>query len=576
MRKFYRLAALALVLVMIFAAAKVNTKAQDTGGVIIEGNPGGDVQTMNPLLTQSDTDQEVAGFLFPGLVGVDPKTGNYAPPGKFPGAVAESWDISEDGKTYTFHLRKDFKWTDGQPVTAKDYKYAYDATVSGKVESPLTGPTQERIASVTAPDDYTLVVTFKEQSCTALSDVGFIQVVPAHVFKPDFSDINDSPFNLNPTVTSGVFKFKEFRPSEQVTLVADQNYPDAEGGKVKPEGFILKNVPDQTVAIEQFLAGQTNLHRAPPVGRRADVKKNPNIQVYDYPGNAWDYIAWNLADPTNPQSAVDEKGNPTNADQGHHPFFGDVRVRMALALGTNVDQMIKTAVFGEGQRLPSGILPSSWAFDKDLKPIPYDPAAAAKMLDEAGFPMGPDGIRVAKGAKYAKDGTPFKFTLYTNEGNARRTAAGQVFQDNMKQLGIVVDFQPIDFNTLIAKQNAQTFDATLLGWRNGYPDDPDQATLFTPVGDIVNSGQNFVSYNNPEFTKLEADALHLKGCDPKARAELYKKAQKILQDDQPYMFLYVINGEYAANKSIEGFNPYPSNLFWNVDQWVVKPAARTQ
>ncbi|MEP7289430.1 MAG: ABC transporter substrate-binding protein [Chloroflexota bacterium] len=573
MHRMYRLLPLIIALVIIIQPAQiVTTKAQDnTTGVVIEGNFGGDPKNLNPLLVGDASSQRIETLLFPPLVGVDPKTANFAPSGKFPGAVAESWTISSDQLTYTFKLRKDFKWSDGQPLTAKDFQYSYDAVVSGKVDSNLTGPTQEKIVSAKALDDYTLEVTFKQASCTALADVGNIYVVPSHMFKPDFSDINDGPFDTNPSVTASVFKFKELRPSEQVTLVADPNYPDPLDGKVMPQGYIYKAVPDATVQIEQFLAGQINVVDGPIVGRRDDIKKDPSkYQAYDYPGNSWDYVGWNLADPANPKSAVDDKGNATNADQGHHQFFGDVRVRKALALAVNVDEIMKKAVFGYATRMPSGVIPASWAFDKDLKPLPYDVEAAGKLLDEAGFPKGADGLRVAKGAMYAKDGTPFKFTMYTNAGNPRRTAAGSIIQDELKQIGVSVDFQPIDFNTLIDKINAQTFDSFLLGWQNSYPDDPDLTSLFTPVGDIVGSGQNSTSYNNPEFTKLEKDGLFLPGCDQKGRADIYKKAQKILQDDQPYMFLYATNGEFAANVSVGKFNPYPSNFLWNVDQWVVK------
>jgi peptide/nickel transport system substrate-binding protein len=358
-----------------------------------------------------------------------------------------------------------------------------------------------------------------------------------------------------------------------VTLVRDENYPD---GKVGPDGYIYKNVPDQAVLVEQFLAGETNFIDTPPQARRADVEKNTAVVPYKYPGNQWDYITLNLADPTNPQSAVDDKGVPTGADQGHHPLFGDVRVRRALQLGTNVPQMVKTAVFGYGTQMASGIIPSSWAFDKDLKPIGYDPAAAGKMLDEAGFPKGADGIRVAKGAKYAPDGTPFKFTLFTNDGNSRRTAAGTIFQDNMKDLGIVVDFQPIEFNTELDKLNQQTYDAILIGWRNSFPDDPDLTQIFGTTGDVVGSGSNSGSYSNPALDKNQKEALAVPGCDPAKRAELYKVAQKMLQDDQPYIFLYVLDGMYAARKNVVGFDPRPSNPFWNVDKWTIGPPVATK
>jgi peptide/nickel transport system substrate-binding protein len=572
MRKFYKWLPFVIALVLVFTSTGVNTQAQDSGGVVIEGNFGGDPKNFNPLILNDTASQRVAGFLFPSLINVDPKTGNWMPGA--PGGLTEKWDISEDGLTYTFHLRKNaYKWSDGKPVTAKDYKFAYDAVVSGKVNSALTGQTQERIASVEAPDDWTVVVKFKDASCTALSDVGFITVVPAHVFAPDFSDMNDHAFNLNPTVTAGVFNFKEMRPAEQVTLVANPNYPDAEQGKVKPEGFIYKVVPDQTVLVEQFLAGETNVIDTPPVARREDLRKAQSAgtaQVYNFPGNSWDYVGWNIADPGNPTSAVDEKLNPTNADQGHHPLFGDVRVRRAMAFATNVDQIIKTAVFGEGTRMASSMIPASWAYDPNLKTIPYDPEQAKKLLDEAGFPMGPDGIRIAKGAMYAKDGAPFQFTLYTNEGNSRRKAIGTIMQDNLKQIGVQVDFQTIDFNTLLDKMNAQDYDAFILGWRNGFPDDPDQTNIFTPLGDVVGSGNNTSSYDNPEVTKLMAEALRVPGCDTAARAAIYHKIQKILQDDQPYMFLFVQNGMYAASSTVEGFSPLPSQLYWNVDTWTVR------
>jgi len=555
---------------MIATTAGVRTQAQDQqGGVIIEGNFGGDPKNLNPLIGNDVASQRVYGFLFPALIGVDPQKGVFAQ--GVPGGMAKSWDVSADGLTFTFHLKNTYKWSDGQPVTAKDYKFSYDALTdtNAKIDSAISGQIVD-IESVTVPDDYTVVIKLKApQSCTSFNEIAYVIPIPAHAFNNDVTKIKDADFNINPTVTSGVFKFKEMRPSEQVTLVADQNYPDTLKGKVMPEGWIYKNVPDQTVLTEQFLAGQTNVIDTPPVGRRADIKANSNITVYNYPGNQWDYIAFNQADPTSPKSAADEKGNLTKEDQGHNPLFSDVNVRKALALGTNVDQMIKVALSGEGTRMASGFIPSSWAYDKDLKPLPYDPDAAGKMLDAAGFPKGPDGLRVAKGAKYAKDGTPFKFTLLTNDGNARRKASGTVFQDNMKQLGITVDFQTIDFNTLLDKQNAQDYDAILLGWRNSFPDDPDQTALFTELGDIVGSGNNFVSYANPDMTKLQDQALHVPGCDLAKRSEIYKQVQKLEQDDQPYMWLYVINGEYAANKAVQGFDPLPAQPYWNVDVWTV-------
>ncbi len=440
----------------------------------------------------------------------------------------------------------------------------------GIVDTPLTY-VLDSIESVEAPDPQTVVVKFTSADCTALNYAGVLYPVPSHVLPEDLSLLNDDPFNTNPTVTGGVFSFSEFRPAEAVSLVANQEYSGATGDGVMPTGFIYKVVPDQTVLVEQFIAGETNVIDGPAVNRRNDLLADSNLNMYDYPGNSWDYLALNLADPTNPQNGLDADGNPI--DQGHHPLFGDVRVRQAIAKAINVDEIVQGAVFGHGKRMTSTIIPASWAYADNLPPIAYDPDAAKALLDEAGWvddDNNPDTPRVCQGCMYAEEGTPFNFVLYTNEGNTRRGAIATIVQDELKQIGLGVDFQAIDFNTLLDIMDGQTFDAFILGWRNGYPDDPDMTQLFTPVSDIVGGGSNNTSYYNPEMVELNAQARSLPGCDPTARAEIYARIQEIMQNDLPYVPLFAIDGMYGARNTVEGFGPYPSQLYWNVDTWYLR------
>jgi peptide/nickel transport system substrate-binding protein len=333
-------------------------------------------------------------------------------------------------------------------------------------------------------------------------------------------------------------------------------------------------VPDATVQVEQFLAGETSYIRDPSVGRRADVRAREeagDAQTFSFPGNSWDYLGLNQADPTNPQNALDENGEVV--DQGHHPIFGDVAVRQAIAKAIDVDAIIQAAVFGEGARMTSFIIPSSWAYNNELPPIAYDPEAAEAMLEEAGWiDEDGDGVREAHGALYAEDGAPFSFTLYTNEGNTRREAIGTVIQDQLAQVGIQVDFQTIDFNTLLDIMDSQTFDAFILGWRNGYPDDPDVTQLFTSAGDVIAGGSNNTSYYNADFEALNTQAntaTETNSCDPAARAEMYYEMQEIFQQDLPYVPLFAVNGMYAAQANVDGFAPYPSQPFWNLNAWSV-------
>ncbi len=575
MNRVVKLLTLGIAVGLLAALAVIPAAAQDEccqGGIIIEGNLGGDVATMNPILSSDTASQRIVGLTNIGLLGVDPDKALIAP--SQPGALADSWDVSDDGLTYTFHLRQDLKWTDGSPITSADVMYSWEAIkagAAGTIDVPaayVIDPTgASGILDVTAPDDYTVVVTFANAECTALNYAGSLVPVPVQAMPQDVSQLMDSPYNLDPTVTSGPFMFSELRPGEQTSLVGSPSYTDAIDGMVKPAGYIYKNVPDQTVIIEQFLAGELNLIDNPAVARREDIR-NSDAQVYSYPGNSWDYMAFNLADPNNPQNAFDDAGNPI--DQGHHPIFGDVAVRQAIARAVDVNSIIQAAVFNEGTRMSSFLIPASWAYDQSLAPLPFDPEAAKQMLTDAGWTdENGDGVREAHSAMYAEDGTPLQFTLYTNEGNTRREAIGTLIQDELSQVGIKVDFQTIDFNTLLDIMDSQTFDAIILGWRNGYPDDPDATQLFTPASDVIGSGSNFTSYNNPEFTKLNEQAKTVPGCDPADRTPLYAQMQQIMQQDLPYLWLFAQNGMYAAGPNVEGFDPRPSNLLWNVDAWSV-------
>jgi len=563
--------ALLLVAALVIPVMAQDKPAPGEGGIIIEGNFGGDPASFNPILASDTASTRITTFLYPGFIGVDPSTANFEK-GR-PDALALDWTISEDGLTYTFTLRDDWTWTDGTPVTSKDILYGWkaaQAAAEGVVDSSWSFVT-DSIASVEAPDDFTVVVTMKENNCAALNSIGVLNPVPSHVLPEDMSQLNDDPFNTNPTVTGGVFSFSEFRPAEAVSLVANQEFSGATNGEVLPTGFIYKVVPDQTVLVEQFIAGETNVIDGPAVNRRNDLLADSNLNMYDYPGNSWDYLALNLADPTNPQNGLDADGNPI--DQGHHPLFGDVRVRQAIAKAINVDEIVQGAVFGHGKRMTSTMIPASWAYADNLPPIAYDPDAAKALLDEAGWvddDNNPDTPRVCQGCLYAEEGTPFNFVLYTNEGNTRRGAIATIVQDELKQIGLGVDFQAIDFNTLLDIMDGQTFDAFILGWRNGYPDDPDQTQLFTPVSDVVGGGSNNTSYYNPEFVELNAQARSLPGCDPAARAEIYAKTQEIMQNDLPYIPLFAIDGMYGARNTVEGFGPYPSQLYWNVDTWYLR------
>jgi len=540
------------------------------GGIIVEGTFGSGPGTLNPLDCLDTTCGRVLGLMFPGLVGVDPEKADFVKAGQ--GALALDWTVSDDGLTYTFTLRDDMKWTDGTAITAKDVVYGWNHLSNAATESPYNYLTSS-IESIEAPDDTTLVVKFKAADCTALATAASVPIVPSHVFPEDVTAAKDSEFATNPSVSGGPFQFVEFRTGELTSLAANPNYPakDTQLGYVSPEGWIYTVVPDQTVQVEQFLAGEHTFIDTPPVGRRADLRAaeaEGKVKTFNFPGNSWDYLALNFADPANPQPAFDESGKAI--DQGHHPLFGDPRVRKAIAMAVDVDAIIKGAVFGEGTRMVSNMLPTAWAFNENIKAVELDPEGAKALLEEAGWvDSDGDGVREAtEDAMYAEPGTKLAFTLYTNSGNTRREAIGTIVKDVLEDIGFAVDFQAIDFNVVLEKMDAQNFDAVILGWRNGFPDDPDQTQIFTTEADTL-GGSNFISYHNEEVDKLMKEALYLPGCDPEKRAELYGRIQEIMAEEMPYVWLFVQNGMYAAQAGVENFSPFPSQPIWNIDAWTM-------
>lgn len=572
MKKYVLMTLGALLLVTL----AVPLAAQDVPNVIIEGNSGGDPTALDPLLSSDTTAADIQNFLFPDFVGVDPSTAQFAP--NLPGAYVSTWEASEDGLSYTFHLREDMFWTDGEQITADDVLFVWDALNSGKIDSPLSFYL-DQVSNVEKIDDFTVKVSFTEADCDALINTGFLQPYPAHIAPEDLSTLPDQPFNQDPKPSAGPYTFGELRPAEAITLVANQDYVDATDGMIANDGYVALNVPDLTVEVERFLAGELLVIDGPQEARRADIyaaEEAGNAKVYTFPGDSWDYLAFNLADPQNPQDGWDADGNPI--DQGMHPIFGNTEtgkeVRRALNLALDVQDIIERATFGEGTQMSSYVVPASWAFDPTLDPIPYNLEEAAKMLDEAGWPNSdpndPTSVRVCQGCGTTEDGTEFHFQLITNEENARRTSIITIAQENWAKIGVQADIQTMEFFSMLDVMDAQTFDAYVLGWRNGYPDRPDVTQILTPAGDVVGGCSDCGSYDSARLNELNEQARLLPGCDVEARKALYAEAQRVVQEDTPYIFLFVRNGFYAVRSNVDGFDPFPAQLYWNVDTWSVK------
>lgn len=566
---------IAVFLVILPILAQEVDMEPGTGAPVIEPNFGSDINTLNPIIVQDGPSRTVINRIFPLLVNFDPFTLAWEPGAAH--GLAENWTISDDGLVYTFDLKQDYVWNDGMPVTAHDVVYFWEISEIEGI-SPNASFVSD-VESMTALDDYTLEVVFVQQTCTSIDTLAPVYAVPRHQFEELFGDdyaaMADSEFNLNMPVSGLDFQFANYRPGEQVTLLAHQDYPDAYASGVIPEGYIYKTVTDQVVQMEQFFAGELTWIPSVPQAFQEEVRDRSadgEFQMVEYPAASIRFLAFNLADPTNPQPAFDEDGNAI--DQGNHPILGDVRVRQALAYAMEFEPINQGAFFGNARPVASHVLPTSWAFTDDLNYYEYNAEMAGQLLDEAGFTdEDDDGIRECHGCLYAEEGTPLSFRLGTNSGNVSQEALYTILQDQWGDVGVDVDLQILDFNALVEELTGQTYDAIGLFWGFSVPDNPDVelSDTFTPSADVIGSGFNTGSYNNARVNELVEQARTLSGCDTAERAALYQEAFAELNHDLPWLWISTSVVMSAAQPDVQNWNPQAGYSRWNIDGWAAEP-----
>lgn len=599
--------------VTVLSAAALPLFAQDDpaagqGGPVVFSNIGDDPTTFIPMIAGDATSLEVTGLMYPTIIAGDPETFLETP--NAPGGMAESWEYDETGTVLTLKLRQDLKWSDGTSIMADDYLWSYNAVKSGLTSSPRTGVLYQlddgtvsggSIFDVQKIDDYTLEITLGSPetdadgnwtgkvlpNCVALSDINDITPVPSKDFEAqfgtDYGAMDEDPYFF--ASTWGPFKdpYPEF--GVQVSMIADQSYPDTTLGYVSPTSWILRQVDNNEIEYTRFLAGDFTYISIIP-NKQNEIRDNPTYagRIIEYPANGYNYMGYNLGDPNNPVSGRDENGDAI--PQGQHPIFADVKVRQALAHAVDVAAMIGTRA--EDGKAATGILQGngyipvthnhpglSWV-DPQLEPYTYDLELAATMLDEAGWKdEDGDGVRECHGCKYATEvdpafeGKPMEFTLLTNAGNATRESYGETIKTQFAQIGVTVNFSAIEFGALLEAKDSQTYDAIIIAWGLGLPFDPDGTFAFGSGSDIPDSGFNSGSYYNQELEDLWKQAITVPGCAQEDRIDLYREAMKIIYDEQPYLFLYARNEMYVVQPNVDNWDPLAYNPTWNLDAWTV-------
>ena len=519
--------------------------------------------TFNPLFATDPAAQSIIDKLYPRLVGQDPNGGFIVP-----SALAEHWQISPDGRTYTFNLRTGIRWSDGEPVTANDFKFTYDALASPQVQSPYRDRTVG-IAGIEAPDPSTVVVNLLGPNCAVLHSLGQ-PLLPSHKFAADFSDLASNPLNQKPTVSAGPFLFADHLAADQISaekILLTRN-PDYWQGAPQIDSWEVRVIADPNARRQALADGLVDLAYFTPDETSDEIPDgatgalqamSATVTVKYLPADGYSFLALNLADPANPQPGT--PGDSSSVVQAPHPILGDLAVRQALAASIDYDRIINEVYHGRALRTASYV-PSAvnWAYAADL-PLPaYDPTQAEQLLTSAGWVDDDgDGVRT-------RGGQPLHLSLRTNEDNPKRVAMARLIAEQLSALGIQIDLQVVSFDELTADLLGQRFDMVVIGWEN-LGADPGNSPFWHSQADIPGTGFNFSSFHDDEVDKWLESATQLSGCDLNSRGDLYKQVQQRVAGQLPYIFLAAQESTWAYQSRWQGIEPGPWGIEYNVASW---------
>lgn len=497
-------------------------------------------KNLNPLLTSNTVDVFIARFMFlpliqPNAQGVQQPLLATAVP------TMRNGGISRDGLTIAYHLRKDVKWSDGVPFTSKDVKWTWQALMNPNNDI-VSRHGYDDIKTIDTPDDWTVIVHLKEKFSPFVntfftdSDQPY-GVAPAHVLSK-YPNVNQIPFNSEPTVSDGAFRFGEWVRNDHITLIANDNFFLGKPGLRRIE---LKIVPDENTSVELLKS------------HAIDWIYQGSIHLYPQLHGAQDIaLAWMRVN-----GYYDVQINTASA------LMKDVRVRRAIAYAIDKRGLVDTTMYGQETLATEDIPNWMWAFDPKVRSVPYDLAKARALLAQAGYSPGRGGVM-------EKDGVPLAPLLITENSNTTYKQLAVLIQAQLRRIGIQAQIKLFPGAQIYAPageggilQNGK-FDFIVDGWYAGI--DPDDSAQFM-CENVPPGGYNYARYCNPEMDAAETMALtHY---DQATRKAAYAKTQALLARDVPEIFINWLRQMEPISVDFKGFDPNPVVESWNAWQWSI-------
>ncbi|MGN7386107.1 ABC transporter substrate-binding protein [Sporosarcina sp. SAFN-015] len=472
---------------------------------------------LNPLLEETNLD----ALLFRGLFRFDE---NNVPKED----IAESFTMTDDKLTYTFKLREDIRFHDGEPLTADDVIFTIESVLDDKNSSFLKSDFNE-VESLKKIDDYEFELKLKHPF-TPILDKLTLPILPKHAF--DGVDMRTADFNSHP-IGAGPYQFDRWDRGNSLTLKA---YEQFYGTKPSIEKVIFKFIPDSNVRALQLASGEVDIALLDPVQvgelEKRDYVKIYNIDTADYRG-----ILFNM----------------------QNDVWQDVRVRQAFSYAIDRAQIVKGILKGYGKVAYSPLQKHAF-HNENIEKYSFDIAHAESLLDEAGWKKSEDGFRY-------RDGKKLSFTITAPASDAVRVNMANYVAEGFKSIGADVNVAALDWSAITIEET----DAFMIGWGSPYDADHHTYSLFhSSESSLTGSGYNYGSYSNKKV-----DALLEKGrlsMDEQERKTSYMDFQEELANDPAFAFIAYVNAVYGIHGNIEGVKErtlghHGSGFLWNVEEW---------
>jgi len=493
-----------------------------------------DAVSFHPYLTTDAASSSYQGLVYSGsLLRLDEETLDYIP------NMAESYAIAEDGLTFTFHLRQNMQWSDGQPLTAQDFKWTYDQATNPDNAFPYLSQLGF-ITSYEAIDDYTLQIKIGEIYAPALGQMsGLITPLPKHIWENlPWGDPEKNPEINSPSVVSGAYKLVEWKRDQYVTFAANENYWYK--GSPNLASYTIEIVPDQDIEYQKLKSGEVDTGYIPPE-KLEEARTLDNVSVYEWwPAAAsWSYIGLNM-----------RAGFVTN----------DINVRHGLAYAIDKQLLTDEVMLGQAKRLCSVFPETSWTYNPDVPCYDYDPDTAVAEFAKSGYTFSDGQMLDPEGNQVT-----LKLVYGPNTNKVRELIAVTV-QDYLSQIGINVEVQALEWSSFLDAIQAEEpdWDMFIGGWSSTI----EPHIMYTIWAEDSIPSLNSVAYINKDVEQLfqEGGATY----DTAVRKEKYGEVQKLVAEDAPYIFLFYNKAWSGQNKRVQGIDPKPLGIGWNFEDWYVQ------